>query len=666
MHFALITAPTVTEFRTPEEIRSTAVQQAALQPQLGILSVASILQQWGDLPHLFDVNAEYLRFASDAGEAHVDGFADHLATLAVRSNADVYGFSSICSSFPLSLRIAHAVKQLRPHSTILFGGPQASVVDEPVLCHFPAVDYILRGEVERSLPLFLRELSGDYRFADVPGLSFRDGLHIRRSPNAPVIDDLDALPSPAYHLSTYLRNATSASIELGRGCPFACTFCSTNDFFRRRFRLRSPDRVLVDMRAIAAEYGIRHFELVHDMFTVDRKRVAAFCEAMRASGEGFTWDCSARTDCVDAELLQELADSGCRGVFFGIESGSTRMQRLIDKDLDPLKAEAMLQVCEQIGIRTTASLIVGFPEEEWTDVADTLHVYMQSTRCSKSHPQLNLLAPLAGTPLHTAHKEELILTSFNSGMSHQGLNRADQDLTLIREHPDIFPNFYRIPVHGLEWPMLFELREWLGMVVEHFRWLLCALVRRTEPLALYRQWLAWRATNGETYTPGELKRYYAHPDSRADFLSFVAEGEFRSDMVVDALLQVEWTIISATQSATTVPTREGWHLASGIRVLALDYDLAALTVALATESEPEIMPSFYATRKEHGTVVRLHRISPFLANVLSLVQKGRGDQVDCSIRTAFQWDETHEVCDLVNQLRHELHQAGWITSDRVV
>lgn len=663
MHFALVTAPTVTEFRTREEILSRAVQQAALQPQLGILSVASVLEQWGDRPHVFDANAEYLRYASGVDESGVDAFADHLAALAVRSNADVYGLSSICSSFPLSLRIANGIKQLRPHATILFGGPQASVVDEEVLRRFPSVDYILRGEVEESLPLFLRELCGDYRFRDVPGLSFRDGARIHRSPSAPVIEDLDALPSPAYHLSDYLRNATAASIELGRGCPFACTFCSTNDFFRRRFRLRSPERVLVDMRTIAAAYGITHFELVHDMFTVDRKRVVAFCKAMRDSGEAFTWDCSARTDCVDGELLQEMADSGCRGVFFGIESGSTRMQRKIDKDLDPMKAEAMLRACEEVGIRTTASLIVGFPEEEWADVADTLHVYMQSARCSRSHPQLNLLAPLAATPLHTTYKDELVLTDFHSGMSHQGLSVADPELALIREHPEIFPNFYRIPVAGLEWSDLFELREWLSMVVEHFRWLLCALARRTEPLQLYRQWLAWRAGGRETFSPGELRRYYARPESREDFLSFVAEGGFCCDAVVGTLLRVELTMLDAEKSAVPGATREGWRLAPGIRVLALEYDLAALTAALATESEPARMACFYATRREHGTAIRLHRISAFLADTLSFIEKGRGAQVESRVRSAFQWDETHEVAGVIDQLGEELRQAGWIDLD---
>ena len=90
-------------------------------------------------------------------------------------------------------------------------------------------------------------------------------------------------------------------LELGRGCPFACKFCSTNDFFRRNFRLKSPGQVIAQMRALHRLYGHTSFELIHDMFTVNRKRVVAFCEAMVASGEKFQWYCSARTDSVDDE-----------------------------------------------------------------------------------------------------------------------------------------------------------------------------------------------------------------------------------------------------------------------------------------------------------------------------------------------------------------------------
>src|SRR6185312_1909663 len=133
-------------------------------------------------------------------------------------------------------------------------------------------------------------------------------------------------------------------------------FCSTNDFFRRNFRLRSPVRILRDMRDLAVSYGLTDFDLVHDMFTVDRRRVVAFCETMIASGENFTWSCSARTDCVDGELLTLMAHAGCRGLFFGIETGSARMQAIIEKDLDLMRAAEIIDTAERLGIGTTVSL----------------------------------------------------------------------------------------------------------------------------------------------------------------------------------------------------------------------------------------------------------------------------------------------------------------------
>ena len=128
MHCCLITAPTVTEFRSRAELMSDAVQLAASQPQLGILNVAAILEGCGDRPDIVDVNRSYLEYAETPDGLHADAFAEYLAERAVRSNADLYGFSSICSTYPLSLRVARAVKKSRPYAMILFGGPQASAV----------------------------------------------------------------------------------------------------------------------------------------------------------------------------------------------------------------------------------------------------------------------------------------------------------------------------------------------------------------------------------------------------------------------------------------------------------------------------------------------------------------------------------------------------------
>ena len=271
MRLSLVTAPIATDFEDLSEVANRQVRRFRASTQLGILSLAATLEQVSATPYLANLDRLYYTYLDEFGPRGPKDFPAWVAPLIVSSGADIYGFSSICSSYPLTIRIAECVKRERPDCTILLGGPQASVVDLRTLEAFSFVDFVLRGEAERTLPLFLEEWSGKRRFSTVPGLSYRAPFGPTRNTDAAVIEDLDSLPLPAYHLTDDLVGAPYAPLELGRGCPFACTFCSTNDFFRRKFRVKSPEHMLAEMRAIHSKYGIRGFELAHDMFTVDRR-----------------------------------------------------------------------------------------------------------------------------------------------------------------------------------------------------------------------------------------------------------------------------------------------------------------------------------------------------------------------------------------------------------
>jgi len=631
MTTCLVTAPTATEFVDLEEINARPVRRSVLEPQLGVLSLAAVLEARGDRPQIVDLNRAYFGLA-DSGRLYAQDFVEVAAQLIVAANAEVCGLSTICSSYPLTIRIAEKVKARRPEMTVLLGGPQASVVDVETLNAFPFVDLVLRGEAERTLPLLLGELRGERRLDRVPGLTYREGPLPRRNPPAPVIEDLDELPSPAYHLTGELAGTDLASLELGRGCPFACTFCSTNDFFRRKFRLRSPERVLLDMRDIAQAYSIRRFSLVHDMFTVDRRRVVEFCNAMLASGDGFKWSCSARTDCVDEELLDLMVRAGCEGIFFGVETGSPRMQKIIDKHLDVERAHEIIDAVERLGIRSTISLIVGFPEETWEDVRHSMRMFMHSTRCPKSIPQLNVLAPLAATPLYSKHKDELILEDLCSAMSHQGRLQSEADLALVRKHPDIFPNFYLVPVPDLDRDSVLELREICLLAVGHFRWLLAALDQTTTGmLDFFLQWRAFRLQLRPGFRGPELRQYYRTSEFRADFVGFVRAHQAGQNAMVRALLDCESALrnrgaaASAARPAGDVLTKDSqltWSdvpvRTSRAEVIELSCDIQRIVDGLKACREPEWVcgPHFYITRETDCGVERLARISNWMASLL--------------------------------------------------
>jgi radical SAM superfamily enzyme YgiQ (UPF0313 family) len=518
MKVCLVIPPSATEFGDPDEACSEFVQQRVKEAPLGILAVAAVVRRAGYEMLVVDLNNTYYDYFKNGapGEDFCDFAADRLREL----HADLCGFGSICSSYPFTLRLADALRRRCPSTVIVAGGPQATVVDQATLLHFPSVDAVFRGEADESFPAYLDCLRSDRSPVTVHGITFRDGRRICRNPNAPPVHDMDALPLPAYDLFQNFSIEPSLSIEAGRGCPFACTFCSTNDFFRRSFRLKSPETLIRQMCELEQRFGARAFDLVHDMFTVDHRRVVEICEAFLRTRRGFEWSCSARTDCVDEELLELMARAGCRGIFYGIESGSPRMQRLIEKDLDVERSHAIIEKGESLDIPMTISLIAGFPDEERGDLEKTVDFIGRVSRLDGVSPQVHFMAPLAETPVHARFRDALALDDIFSDLSHQGWYQHPADRVLIAAYPEIFPNFYGLPSR-LDRPYVGELCRFLYYSLAFCRWLVIGAQRWFGPLDFFDAWLEWRRRRSPN--PESGPRYYASTVFRLEFPAFVAE-----------------------------------------------------------------------------------------------------------------------------------------------
>ncbi|MEU8434102.1 radical SAM protein [Streptomyces sp. NPDC029216] len=617
-----------------------AKQMVSETVPLGVLSLAAVLEKGGQQPLIVDLNRWYHEFLRKhhSGEAGVDGELVEFSAFAAERikllPADVYGFSTICSSYPLTLRIAETVKQAKPHSVIILGGPQASVVDVPSMQAFPFIDYVVRGEGEESLPLLLDALDSGCSPAPIEGITFRAGAQVVRNPNAPVIKDLDDLPTPAFHLHPFIKECRDLPLELGRGCPFACEFCSTNDFFRRRFRLKSPGRVLEEMRKVKQEYGITAFDLVHDMFTVDRRKVVEFCETLLESGESFQWSCSARTDCIDEELIALMYRAGCRGIFFGIETGSARMQKIVKKRIDLHEAMERLECADRYGIKTAASLITGFPEETLEDLRGTIAFLMDALRLDHVEPQLHLLAPLADTPIQRRYADQLTLDGIYSDMSHQGWQQSSEDREMIAAHPEVFPNFYTVPTPWLEKSYLKELREFVLVGMQRFRWLLIALHQDSgDLLTVFDAWRAWRLPRGgqEWTSSFDVSAYYAHLDFQNELFQFLESAYLTpsvnpSHPVIVEMLRLERAVCRLRKEADgeqrRADARPGVpHVPSSISLLRLAVDYEQLIACLRRRDSLASLParsSTLARVAKEGEEVSYFSLSPLSVELLEL------------------------------------------------
>lgn len=410
-----------------------------LQPHLGLLSLMAQAESAGVECRLFDPKLEIHRGALALNARLYRAIAERLLEL----RPDVVGLTSLGCNFLCTAKVASHLKSLAPEVPVLLGGPHATILHREILARFPQFDLVARNEAEPILLPLLEGLGGR-RLEHVEGITYRRGSEVIESSGTPIVHELDTLPFGAYHHHPIEElKLTTLRVEAGRGCPFECTFCSTATFFGRTFRLKSPARLCAELDLLHARYGISDFSLMHDLFTVSKAKVRAFCDEV--AGRGYTWSCSARMDCVDAGLLEQMYDAGCRAIYYGVETGSARMQRLSAKRMDLSLVPPILDATQRLGMKPTLSFITGFPEEEVEDQEATLDLIASSLLRPQGDldVQLHLLTPEPGTGLHRRLAQSLLYDGHVSDFNLPTLEPDDGEI--LGQASNIFMNHHYYP-----------------------------------------------------------------------------------------------------------------------------------------------------------------------------------------------------------------------------
>lgn len=413
-----------------------------LQPHLGLISLVAVANGAGHTALVYDPKFDVTHKELKVGPSLYRDIAARI----LRLDPDVVGLTSLGCNFICTLKVAQHLKAKRPHLPILLGGPQATILDKEILDQFHQFDVIVRNEAELTLLPVLEQLGGG-DLGLIPGVTFRSGRGVTSTPGEPQIADLDTLPWPAFESYPLASSGLdSIQIEAGRGCPFKCSFCSTATFFGRRYRLKSPQRIGAEMDYLHEHYGFTDFALAHDLFTVDKKKVLAFCQFIR--DKGYTWGCSARMDCVDDDLLAQMHAAGCRSIYYGVETGSPRMQKIVDKHLDLALVEPRLTTTRRLGMTATASFITGYPEEEQSDQNETLDMLGACfTRDPKTvNVQLHLLTPEPGTGLTQRLEQSGRSLGYDGHVTEFTFPTLEaDDMSVMQDHPTIFMNHHYYP-----------------------------------------------------------------------------------------------------------------------------------------------------------------------------------------------------------------------------
>jgi anaerobic magnesium-protoporphyrin IX monomethyl ester cyclase len=296
---------------------------------------------------------------------------------------EIVGITCGSVTYQRCIETAKAVKEVLPSCKVVVGGWHPSYMPDSMLQH-PEIDYVVMGEGERAIVELANSITkgeDNSTIAKIPGLACRQGETITK--NAPkFIENLDEVPFPARHLlpmHLYAREMEFLGVKpidtmnVIRGCPYNCAFCETKRLWGSKCRAFSPPRVVEELDHLVSNYGTKGIYFVGDNFTIQKKRTIELCREIRKCDLDLEWVCDTRVDLISRDLLKEMKDAGCRTIWFGVESGSPRILRKLNKGITLHQVVQAFKLCREEGIQISCSVMLGIPGETVNDMKATFN-----------------------------------------------------------------------------------------------------------------------------------------------------------------------------------------------------------------------------------------------------------------------------------------------------
>lgn len=429
---------------------------------IGLLSLYNCLNDVGYNAKILDFNYIYRNEKCKlqlSNNSLINSY--RIAVYILSFNPQIVSIYTMCSNMNEAIQLCELLKVLDKNVITILAGPQGTALAEEILKSTSEVDLIGYGEGESTIVDIVKHLlaNGLKELEHVSGIAYRDENHIFRINKQQKITDLNVLRPLKFELIDTMENIKKDAIEMeiGRGCPFACTYCSTSMFWGRNFRVKTVSKVVEEIRFYNEKYNNNMFLFHHDLLTFKKKYIMDLCNAIIEKDMIIYWACYSRLDVIDSEMIEAMSRAGCRKIYFGIESGSDKIQKIINKKLDLGKIKTILQALIKFNIFSEYSFIFGIPEETDKDLKMTLEFCgeLRKMQVEMGFPDYNLLIDMhqlqfyPGTAMTKEYYDQLRYSKYEVDIRllnpYYPIYTSKEFISRIKENKELFINYYNVP-----------------------------------------------------------------------------------------------------------------------------------------------------------------------------------------------------------------------------
>ena len=414
----------------------------SITPALGLPYLAAILEK---------KRVRVSCIVADAEGLNVEETAQEVVDL----NPDVVGFSIATNNAYNAYKITRLVREKAKDIIFIAGGPHSAVLPEDVLNN--GIDYVCVGEGERTISDFVDFLWKKKEIEEGKGVSYFVDGKIKYNERQPLIENLDELPYPAWHLfpidryhSEFKKGERCLPIMTSRGCPGQCIFCYKG-LFGNRFRVRGSQSVVDEIEYLKEKFKIDTFDILDDYFTAIPKRAIDICKLLIKRKINLSWGLPSgiRVDTASKILFQSLKEAGCYRIGFGVESGNDEILKIIKKFITKAQVRKAVGMAKKIGFEISCFFIIGNLGETEKTVNDTIEF---AKELDPDIAQFTMAIPYPGSEMFNILKSQNRITSFDWDdydyfkASHQVFRHENLEFSLIqRKIKKAYRSFYFRP-----------------------------------------------------------------------------------------------------------------------------------------------------------------------------------------------------------------------------
>lgn len=271
-------------------------------------------------------------------------------------------------------------KEAKQYGTITITmGPHVTELPKESLRENPCLDFIIMQECEYTFRELIKNLENNsFDLSKILGLAWRKNNQIRINDKRPFIENLDELPIPRHDLmpiDKYVFPFMASKFTFvisSRGCPYPCTFCRQPIMWERKFRTRSAESIMNELRFLK-KAGINNFIFHSDTFTMNKEVVKKLCAMMIEEKLNLNWACNSRVDTIDEDTLKLMKEAGCWMIAYGFESGSEKILKNCEKMATVEQGKKMAWLTNKIGIKIYGYFIIGLIGETKETIEETIN-----------------------------------------------------------------------------------------------------------------------------------------------------------------------------------------------------------------------------------------------------------------------------------------------------